>query len=258
MRKWWNRPRFDLVELCAVGVFVGLAGAFVGWPVPQSRTYTDYTTQQETDRLRLAYGPARYSENEEEWIIRDFFKDRRGGYFVDIGASHYKTNSNTFYLEDRLGWSGVAVDPQTVFEADYKKHRPRTQFFPLFVSDVSEKTAVLYVADRNSLGASSSRRFTEGFGGTIAEVRVPTIALTDLLDRVRVGRIDLLSIDVELSEPKVLAGFDIRRFKPALVCIEAHADVREQILEYFARAGYVALGRYLRVDRHNLYFAPLD
>jgi hypothetical protein len=55
-----------------------------------------------------------------------------------------------------------------------------------------------------------------------------------------------------------LAGFAIDRFRPTLVCIEAHPQVRQQILDYFARHGYVAVGRYLRVDHDNLYFIPLQ
>jgi len=37
-----------------------------------------------------------------------------------------------------------------------------------------------------------------------------------------------------------------------------HPDVRQQILDYFARHAYVMVGRYLRVDVQNLYFTPLD
>ena len=55
-------------------------------------------------RYLAGYGPNRYSQFAEEWIIRDFFKDRRGGTFVDVGANHYKQDSTTFYLEEHLGW----------------------------------------------------------------------------------------------------------------------------------------------------------
>ena len=58
-------------------------------------------------------------------------------------------------------------------------------------------------------------------------------------------------MDIELAEPKALAGLDIERFRPALVCIEDHAEVRQQILDYFARHGYVGVGKYLRVDPVN-------
>ena len=85
---------------------------------------------------------------------------------------------------------------------------------------------------------------------------MPTITLTDLLDSEKVQRVDYMSIDIELWEPKALAGFDIERFQPRLICIEAHEQVRQQILDYFTRHHYMLLGKYLRADVTNLYLTP--
>ena len=41
-------------------------------------------------------------------------------------------------------------------------------------------------------------------------------------------------MDIELAEPAALAGLDIRRFRPGLVVVEAHPQVRQKILDYFA------------------------
>jgi FkbM family methyltransferase len=207
--------------------------------------------------LQAAYGPERNSQFAEEWIIRDFFTDRRGGFFVDVGANHYRDSSTTYYLEKNLGWSGLAIEPLQQFEADYKTHRPATRFLPFFVSDVSDELAKLYVLDEHTVVSSSDRAFTERTGANPKEMLVPTITLDDLLKKQGVERIDFLSMDIELSEPKALAGFDVQRFRPELVCIEAHSEVRQQILDYFARNGYVIVGTYLPADEHNLYFTPL-
>jgi hypothetical protein len=64
-------------------------------------------------------------------------------------------------------------------------------------------------------------------------------------------------MDIELWEPKALAGFDIERFRPALVCVEAHPEVRQSLLDYFATHHYTVVGKYLRADDSNLYFAPI-
>ena len=207
--------------------------------------------------LAAAYGPDRYSQFAEEWIIRDFFQDRRGGVFVDVGANHYRDSSTTYYLEKNLGWSGLAIEPLAQFEADYKTHRPKTRFLPFFVSDVSDDVAKLYVLDAHTVVSSSDKAFTERTGANPREMTVPTITLNDLLPRHGIERFDFLSMDIELSEPKALAGFDLRRFGPELVCIEAHSEVRQFILDYFARNGYVIVGKYLSADEHNLYFTPL-
>jgi hypothetical protein len=63
-------------------------------------------------------------------------------------------------------------------------------------------------------------------------------------------------MDIELAEPKALAGFDVVRFAPELVCIEAHPDVRQRIIDYFHEHGYVIVAKYLRADPKNLYFQP--
>lgn len=207
--------------------------------------------------LAAAYGPARYSQFAEEWIIRDFFQDRRNGVFVDVGANHYRDTSTTYYLEEKLGWSGLAIEPLTQFEADYTRYRPRTKFLAFFVSDVSDGMAKMYVLDAHTVVSSADRKFTERTGPNPREVLVPTITLNDLLPKHGLEKVDLVSMDIELSEPKALAGFDVRRFRPELVCIEAHSEVRQQILDYFARNGYVIVGKYLPADEHNLYFMPL-
>ena len=112
----------------------------------------------------------------------------------------------------------------------------------------------------NFAASSFDRNWAERFGDTANEtlrkVVTHTITLDLLLDRAGIKAFDFLSMDIELAEPKALAGLDIERIRPALVCIEAQAEVRQQIFDYFARHGYVPVGKYLRVDVHNLYFRP--
>ena len=244
--------KVDLWELALVVLLLGL-----GVAVSTRQELSNIQSAAEAEYFRSRYGPQHHSEREEEWLIRDFFQDRHGGTFVDVGANDYKANSKTYYLEKVLGWSGIAVDPQREFAAGYAGHRPHTKFSSFFVSSVSGTTEKLYMVRGNSLVASGDRAFASRFG-IVGEVRdVPTISLTDLLDREQVRDLDLLTIDVELSEPEALKGFDIERFRPRLVCIEALLPVRQQILDYFARHRYVAVGKYLWVDRENLYFTPL-
>lgn len=64
-----------------------------------------------------------------------------------------------------------------------------------------------------------------------------------------------MSMDVEGHEPPALRGFDIDRFQPELVCIEAKPANREFIRSYFAKHGYEQLEKYLEYDMSNYYFA---
>ena len=109
MAKPWNRSRFDIVELLFTSFFVGLCVWLFAQTTDRASGFRDQTTLDELRRLKTAYGPSHYSQFQEEWIIRDFFKDRREGVFVDVGANHYRNDSTTFYLEEKLGWSGIAL-----------------------------------------------------------------------------------------------------------------------------------------------------
>ena len=85
------------------------------------------------------------------------------------------------------------------------------------------------------------------------------MTLDKLLDESGVNRIDFLSMDIEEGAPKALAGFDIERFRPELVCIEADAgEYGVGLMRYFEQHGYGRIEKYLARDWVNWYFSPKD
>ncbi|HVN38635.1 MAG TPA: FkbM family methyltransferase [Myxococcota bacterium] len=160
-----------------------------------------------------------YSQFDEELVIRDFFQDRRGGFFVDVGASAPVEHSITHYLEKDLGWSDLL-----------SRDGPRAL-----------------------LGGEGPR--VQRRDALLRAVEVETVTLDKVLDDRRIEKIDLLSIDIEESEPPALARFDIERFRPELVC-EASPSIQEAILAYFHAHGYERIDRYLAADSVNWYFEP--
>jgi len=228
-------------------IFLGDSEGHSGLPLgPGGRLRTDL------DR----YAPKVYSEGNEEVIIRHFFTDRRNGFFLDVGAYHYRDKSNTYYLEKNLGWRGIAVDANAEFGPGYQENRPNTRFFALFVSDRSDDKADFYIVrDPGHLTKSTAvPSFIEGRKSEKKEI--PTIRLDDLLAKLGVTKIDFFSLDIELWEPQALAGFDIDTYRPSLVCVEAHPPVRPRLLKYFGDHGYRRLDQYLLFDKRNWYFAP--
>jgi FkbM family methyltransferase len=218
----------------------------------------DYGRRDEDGWLRAAYGSTHWSNGPEEWIARDFFQDRRGGVFVDVGSADAREGSNTYYLEAQLGWSGIAVDALAEYGPTYLTHRPKTQFFPLFVGDHSDDRAVIYVANGQTTVSSVSRDFSTFYADEddVTARSVPTITLNDLLVKSGVTHVDFLSMDIELSEPMALAGFDLAKYKPALVTVEAHPPIRQLLIDHFVERGYTVVGKYLWVDPANIWFIP--
>lgn len=245
---------FNGIELSMIALGCALVAFLLGQqhaPLAKPRA-----AGNDLERLAARYGPSRHSEHAEEWIVRDFFQDRRAGVFLDVGAYDYKQLSNTYYLETALGWSGIAIDAQAKFADGYQRYRPRTVFLPLFVSDRSDTQVTLHVPPDRDMVASSNRHFTESFARS-RELQVTTRTLDAVLDEQHVSRVDFMSMDIELAEPAALRGFSIDRFRPELVCVEANPEVRQAILDYFAAHHYTVVGKYLRADDSNIWFTPL-
>ncbi len=205
----------------------------------------------------LEKGQKLYSQHDEELIIRHFFDDRRDGFFVDVGSFHWWVMSTTYYLEEKLGWSGIAIDALPGLAKEYAENRPRTQFFHYIVTDHSGTVETLFAAGSlSSVVEDHIELFPDNAEFASGPVQVKTITLNELLDQRGVEKIDFLSMDIEQAEPAALAGFDIERFRPELVCIEASESVREAIAAYFDAHGYERIDAYLSYDPANWYYRP--
>lgn len=212
----------------------------------------------ELEALAYRYFPKPLSQGLEEVLIRAYFQDRPGGFLLDVGASHYQTRSTTHYLDVALGWRGIAVDAIAEYAADYAKFRPRTKFFPAFVSDRSDQTVDFFVKLDNPRESTADAALAKSFERRREVRELPTVTLDAILEAEKVDEIDLLSIDIELWEPKALAGFSIDRYKPELVVIEWHPPVQEELARYFAEHRYVRIDKYSDWDGRNAYFVPAE
>lgn len=195
-----------------------------------------------------------YSQFNEEIVVRDFFQDRKGGFFLDIGCAWPIESSTTYYLEKHLGWSGIGVDANPTYEPAWIENRPNSKFFNHLISDHSGTSEKFYAA--GGLGSTQKNRKFKDIVVRGLEIEASTITIDDLLVQNGVESIDFLSMDIEESEPAALAGFDIKQYKPKLICIEASPSIREAILEYFSANGYERIEKYLAVDQINWYFKP--
>ena len=212
----------------------------------------------ERDELRTRLGAKVYSQYDEELLVRDFFRDARDRFFLDVGAGHYRDMNMTLFFEEQRGWRGIAVDANPTFAPGYAQNRPGTKFFAYFASDKVEPAKPFFVDDRRWALGSGDKNYLEeaGLNTHTHEIAVPTITLDALLEGQGVTKVDFLSMDIEQGEPAALAGFDITRWKVELACVEMQAAVAPVIRDYMQKHGYVAVKRYAALDTINTYFAP--
>ena len=193
-----------------------------------------------------------WSQAFEELVIRDFFADRRGGVFVDVGCHLPREMSTTYYLESRLGWTGVGIDVMGEYAPLWELHRPNSKFVRAAVSDKDGEMLELHVGAIATLDKELSDTFPSRTVPVTIEVETST--LNRLLDQEGIGKIDFLSMDIEGAELAGLRGFDIGRFRPDLCAVETAQP--EAVNAYFEGNGYELIEKYRKADKINLYYRP--
>lgn len=243
--------------------------------LPANQTYT--ITPVGADTRVVVFNPAedgvselartaevQFSQGREEALIRGHFEDARGLVFLDVGSAEPRRISTTFYLESALGWSGIAVDAQREYGPAYAELRPATRFFSYFVSDSDALSTTLYrdsrvpVVASNDEGVAREQVVAAVGEANIEALAVETITLNTLLEREGVAHVDFVSLDIEEHEPTALRAFDLQRYAPGLLCIEAHGRTQDAIYEWMVTHGYRRVDSYLAYDSVNWYFEPVS
>lgn len=199
-----------------------------------------------------------YSQSGEQSIILEFFRDLPTGHFLDVGAYDGVTYSNTKALED-LGWEGVCVEPNPDSAALCAQARRRSRVMPVAcVADPNVRDVIFRIPPLPVLSTLSTandedvRRICENCGVPFTgyvERRIPAMTIDQILDYARLPRLDFLSIDTEWHNPQTLAGCDLARWSPRLVCIEANGtDEQLPIAAQMERQGYRMLVRHVNND----------
>jgi FkbM family methyltransferase len=197
-----------------------------------------------------------YSCFDEELIIRDFFKDRKDGFFVDVGCAWPAKDSNTYYMEKHLGWTGIGIDALNDYAAGWKEKRPNSKFFNFLVTENSDGTGTFYKSEELGISSTDQKKADGRYYSAslkTEKIQVPKITLNDLLDREGIEKIDLLSMDIEGNELEALAGLDLERFSPALIVTESFG-IKDEVLKYLVQHGYQQIKRYEPFDEVNMYF----
>lgn len=176
----------------------------------------------------------------EPALVREFFRDRPRGFFVEVGANDPKKDSQSYHLEE-AGWTGILVEPLPDLAAELRRQR-KAQVFEVACSSPDQAGQImrLHVA-----GAFSSFDPNLAVTGMRADrtIDVTVRTLDDVLSEGNApAPIDLMSVDVEGHELQVLSGFDFERWKPRLVLLEDHVSSLDKH-RFMTRAGYALMRR---------------
>lgn len=180
----------------------------------------------ETDTGRV---PFISQKGQDEFVLMEVFDAKRrglkrGGFFVDLACADGVEINNTLFMERRLGWSGVLIEPNPRYHESVRANRSS----PLCTSCIaSDHREVEFRVDNKMLGGivgegyDNSESVRGGELATAEIVRMKTAPLAEVLEAHGAPpEIDYLSLDVEGAELEVMKDFPFDRYRFACMTVE--------------------------------------
>lgn len=169
---------------------------------------------------------------------------KRGGFFVEFGATDGVVLSNTWLLEKEFGWNGICAEPNPKFFEKLKENRA-CRLSDQCISGETGKTVNFIFAD--AFGGSQEYADSDmhqekraAYLMTNQSALLPTISLHDFLVQHGAPKtIDYLSIDTEGSEFEILESFPLDKWNIRFLTVEHNfTERRSDIRQILERAGY--------------------
>lgn len=180
-----------------------------------------------------------YSQDGEDLVLvsllRNKFSINYKGYYVDIGAYHPLTFSNTKIFYD-IGWRGINIDATPGSMSAFEKMRPLDTNI---VAGIADKKGEMYyhMFEEPALNCFdetiANDRINEGWALLERKV-IKTYPINDILEKhLPLGQqIDFIDIDVEGYEFQILSQFDFEKYAPCYFLTEALEYQNEDFFEY--------------------------
>lgn len=178
------------------------------------------------------------------WVLEQTgFK--KGGFFVEFGATNGILLSNSYLLETAFGWEGICAEPNPRFFAQLRQNR-RCIVAPDCIG-AQTGTPVRFIAadvfggfeEHAEVDMHADKRRAYQRMGEVLELT--TISLHDFLVGHNAPKsIDYLSIDTEGSEYEILEAFPFDEWDIRYLTVEHNSTpAREKIHDLLSAHGYI-------------------
>ena len=163
-----------------------------------------------------------YSQcGEDVYLHNHFFKNKKNGVYVELGALDGSLYSNTKFFEDFLDWTGILIEPHPHNFELLKKNRPHNFLFNDVVSCIQGEVKYKYLVNWHSavsgiettLPSQIIDKYFDSENAYMRSLQQNTIylkpkTLTEIIKSTQISYIDFLSLDVEGHEYEVLLSWD--------------------------------------------------
>jgi FkbM family methyltransferase len=175
--------------------------------------------------IRNNFPKQSYSQTGEDLIIKHLLESLKIKkiFYIDIGAHHPKYLSNT-YLFYKQGSSGICIEPDPKLYKRIKYIRRRDVCLNVGISDQTNENLNFFVMEiptLNTFSKSEAQKMElEKLCGIKKIISVPVMSINDLFLKYN-RKVDLLTIDTEGFDEKILASVDFSKYRPFIICVES-------------------------------------
>ena len=204
------------------------------------------TSYNSNDSQRIFQNES-WSQHGEDNIIISLLNYKKNGFYVDIGAHHPYRFSNTYKLS-QMGWRGINIDPLPGSKKLFDEARPSDINIEIGISD-SDDILIYNIFEEGALNTFSSEMVIKAYVDyavkPVSKRKVKVITLADCLEKYMPDEvsIDLMNIDVEGFDYRVLVSNNWSKYKPkVIVCEINNAEISKiinsDIYTFLSRNGY--------------------
>ena len=174
------------------------------------------------------------------------FINYENGYFIECGANDGVDQSNTWYFEKNLKWTGILIEPLNKQFQELKKNRSKKNKFFNLALCATETDNILLIED-NDLTSISNIDRSKTIKSHFKYVNCTT--LTKVLDEISAPNvIDFFSLDVEGFEDQVIKGIDFDKYNFKYFLIETTNDL---VIKFLINKNYLLIKK---LSYHDLLF----
>jgi len=163
-----------------------------------------------------------YSYGGIDSLIVKIFKNKKNGFYVDLGCGNPIKNNNTYQLHKLFNWSGINIDLDKDNIKLFEISRPSDENIAAAVSDSFKETNLFFYHPKSSLNTISKTNAEYQKAKVSKSLKINTITLNSILEKSKfnTSEIDFLSLDVEGSELPILKSFDFNKFNSKVIVVE--------------------------------------
>ena len=175
-------------------------------------------------RPKIFFPKKTYSMYGEDLFINNYFKNKKNGIYLDVGAYHPLDGNNTYLLYKKKNWHGINIDVNPLSVELFQKARKFDLNINTAVSNKKGFVTLYFRKKINMLNTLSKKIARIHFRNGFKEKIIKSNTLDNILDQTRYKnkKIDFFNLDVEGHELDILESLNFKKYQPTLICVEIH------------------------------------